>query len=111
MLFKYEYDELSSCKIGRDQVTEVDDKYLGRWPYQASQNTKRYACKFSQEKPKPSQFDCNSWVLIMGIGMELVLIDVPVGNLICRVSKTDRYEFPQSVDTFALDFIPLLQVV
>lgn len=43
--------------------------------------------------------------------MELVLIDVPVGNLICRVSKTDRYEFPQSVDTFALDFIPLLQAV
>lgn len=40
--------------------------------------------------------------------MELVLVDVPVGNLICKVSKTDRYEFSQSVDTFALDFIPLL---
>ncbi|KAI9246343.1 hypothetical protein EDC94DRAFT_392454 [Helicostylum pulchrum] len=42
--------------------------------------------------------------------MELLLMDVPVGNLICRLSRTDRYEFPQNIDTFALDFIPLLQL-
>jgi hypothetical protein len=30
--------------------------------------------------------------------MELALMNVPVGNLICRVLKTDKYEFPQSVD-------------
>lgn len=51
----------------------------------------------------------NWWLIYtLGIGMGLVLVDVPVGNLICRVSKTERYEFSQSVDTFALDFISLL---
>lgn len=45
----------------------------------------------------------------LGISLELVLMDVPVGNLICRILRTEKYEFPQSVDTFSLDFIPLLE--
>lgn len=28
ILFKHGYNELGSCEIGRDQVTEFDDKYL-----------------------------------------------------------------------------------
>lgn len=41
--------------------------------------------------------------------MELVIADAPAGNLICRVLRTKRQEFPQSIDTFFVDLIPLLE--
>ncbi|CAO3696857.1 unnamed protein product [Rhizopus stolonifer] len=62
-------------------------------------------------KKNPGQINAFVTVgyLMMGIGIQLVLLDVPVGNLICRFLKTEKYEFSQSMDTFTLDFIPLLQ--
>jgi hypothetical protein len=46
----------------------------------------------------------------IGLNMELVIMDVPVGYSITRVLKTCKFEFPETINSFALHFIPLLQV-
>jgi hypothetical protein len=42
--------------------------------------------------------------------MELVVMDVPVGQHIACITKTARFEFPSTVETMAVDFLPLLEL-
>lgn len=42
--------------------------------------------------------------------MELVIMDVPVGQHIARITKTARFEFPSSIKTMTIDFLPLLEI-
>lgn len=37
-------------------------------------------------------------------------MDIPVGEHITRNTKTARYEFPSSIETMAIDFLPLLEI-
>ncbi|GAN11363.1 hypothetical protein MAM1_0562c10922 [Mucor ambiguus] len=47
------------------------------------------------------------WFDVQCLGLELVLLDVPVGHAMDRVSHSEWYEFPNTIKTFALDFLPL----
>lgn len=42
--------------------------------------------------------------------MELVIMDVPVGQHIARITKTARFEFPSSIEAMTIDFLPLLEI-
>lgn len=37
-------------------------------------------------------------------------MDVPIGNYVSRVLKTQRFEFPSHVESIAVDFIPVLEL-
>lgn len=41
--------------------------------------------------------------------MELVIMDCPVDHHITQVSRTPKLEFPSTINTFAVDFVPLLE--
>ncbi|CAO3679845.1 hypothetical protein G6F70_009110 [Rhizopus microsporus] len=49
--------------------------------------------------------------IVMGLCLELVVLDVPVGSHIARITRTARFEFPSAVENMAVDFLPLLQLV
>ncbi|ORE11035.1 hypothetical protein BCV72DRAFT_198470 [Rhizopus microsporus var. microsporus] len=36
-------------------------------------------------------------------------MDCPVGNNIVRVSRTQKFEFPSTISTIAVDLLPLLE--
>jgi hypothetical protein len=37
-------------------------------------------------------------------------MDVPVGCSITRVRKSSKYDFPENIESFAVDLIPLLEL-
>lgn len=60
ILFKHVYDELGFCEIGRDQVTEADDKYLDDGRIKLP---KILRDMFSSLSKKKTQFNCHSRIL------------------------------------------------
>ncbi|KAI9331269.1 hypothetical protein BD770DRAFT_432584 [Pilaira anomala] len=46
----------------------------------------------------------------LGLEIELVILDYPVGRFITRVVRTQKLELFLSVDTFAADFLPLMEI-
>ncbi|KAI9262801.1 hypothetical protein EDC94DRAFT_640527 [Helicostylum pulchrum] len=46
----------------------------------------------------------------VGLTLELVILDCPVGNHITRVSITLKLDFPSTISTISLDLIPLLEI-
>lgn len=45
----------------------------------------------------------------LGLNMELITMDIPVGRSITRISRTPKLEFPTTLNTVAVDFFPLLE--
>lgn len=48
---------------------------------------------------------------VIGMELELVIMDVPTGHSICRISRSEKFTFPDCTDTFATDLIPLLEII
>lgn len=48
---------------------------------------------------------------VIGMELELVIMDVPTGHSICRISRSEKFTFPDCIDTFATDLIPLLEII
>ncbi|CAO3611487.1 unnamed protein product [Cunninghamella blakesleeana] len=46
----------------------------------------------------------------MGLDIELLMMDVPCGSSVYRVSRSPGYTFPTSISTFITDIIPLLEL-
>lgn len=42
--------------------------------------------------------------------MELLVVDMPFGNLVSRVVRSSRLIYPVKIKNFAVDFIPLLEL-
>lgn len=41
--------------------------------------------------------------------MELVVVDCPVGNHITRVCRTQKFDFPNTIQSISLESLPLLE--
>jgi hypothetical protein len=52
-----------------------------------------------------------SLLLLLGLSLELVVMDVPSGVSVCRVSRTPKVSFPTSADSFTTDIASLLELV
>lgn len=48
--------------------------------------------------------------LLLGLSMELLVVDMPFGSLISRVVKSSRLAYPVKIKNFAINFIPLLEL-
>ena len=47
---------------------------------------------------------------LLGLCMELLVVDMPFGGLISRVVRSSRLAYPIKMKNFAIDFIPLLEL-
>lgn len=46
----------------------------------------------------------------LGLSMELVIMDVPEGKHVTRITKTKKFPFPEAMDSFSVDFLSLLEL-
>ncbi|KAI7891670.1 uncharacterized protein EV154DRAFT_563166 [Mucor mucedo] len=48
--------------------------------------------------------------LMMGLNLELVVMDVPKGKYVTRVTRTEKFPFPGTIRSFSADFLSLLEL-
>ncbi|KAI7864966.1 hypothetical protein BDF14DRAFT_1931718 [Spinellus fusiger] len=110
ILFKVCYNEHGLCEVGKDDVTVADDKYLDDGLTKLPKTLRDMMSLLVQKNPRKINSLLTVGFLVMGLCMELVIMDVPVSQHISRITKTARSEFPSSVTTMAVDFLPLLEL-
>lgn len=49
-------------------------------------------------------------VLMMGLNLELLVMNVPAGKTITRITRTKRLSFPTTSQSIKTDLLPLLEV-
>ncbi|PHZ13365.1 uncharacterized protein RHIMIDRAFT_250576 [Rhizopus microsporus ATCC 52813] len=53
----------------------------------------------------------HSVIRMLGLDMELAVMDVPVDQYISWVTKTCKFELTFSVEAMSVDFLPLLELI
>ncbi|CAO3598005.1 unnamed protein product [Absidia cylindrospora] len=97
--------------IGKGDVLPVDDKYLNDGLMKLPKTLKDMLVVLVEKNPcKVNQLSSIGY-LMMGLGMELIIMDCPVGNSITRVTMTKSLDFPISVSSITSDLLPLLELV
>ncbi|KAG1171919.1 hypothetical protein G6F71_006616 [Rhizopus microsporus] len=110
IVFKIGYNEHGSCEVGKDDVTVADDKYLDDDLIKLPKTLRDMLVLLVQKNPRKINNLLTVGFLVMGLCMELVIMDVPVGQHIARITKTARFEFPSSIETMTIDFLPFLEI-
>ncbi|KAG1448716.1 hypothetical protein G6F46_011062 [Rhizopus delemar] len=110
IVFKIGYDEHGSCEVGKNDVTVADDKYLNDGLIKLPKTLRDMMALLVQKNSQKINSLLTVGFLVMGLCMELVVVDIPVGQHITRITKTARFEFPSSIETMATDFLPLLEI-
>ncbi|SAL98586.1 hypothetical protein [Absidia glauca] len=111
IIFKIGGDELGTREVGKDKVVIADDKYLNDGLTKLPKTLRDVLAILMQKNPARVNQLTSIGYLIMGLSMDLVTMDVPVGHTIARVSKTIKLEFPSLLTTIALDLLPLLEAI
>ncbi|KAG1044920.1 hypothetical protein G6F43_011378 [Rhizopus delemar] len=109
ILFKTCKKELGSCEVGKDSVVIIDSKYFDDGLIKLPKTLRDMLSVLAKENPAQVNNLSTVGFLLMGLTMELVIMDCPVGHHITRVSRTPKLEFPSTLKTFAIDFLPLLE--
>jgi hypothetical protein len=110
IVFKIGYNEHGCCEVGKDDITVADDKYLDDGLIKLPKTLRDMMALLVQRNPKKINNLLTVGFLVMGLCMELVIMDVPVGQHIARITKTARFEFPSSIEAMTIDFLPLLEI-
>ncbi|CAO3626476.1 unnamed protein product [Mucor hiemalis] len=100
----------SSCEVGISGVTVVDDKYLNDGFVKLPKTLKGMLEAQVEINPAKANDLCAVGYLMMGIDMELVIADMPFGNLVARITRSSRFPFPLNADNFAADLLSLLEM-
>ncbi|SAM00658.1 hypothetical protein [Absidia glauca] len=90
ILFKAGNDEVGTCEVGKDKVCITDDKYLDDGLIKLPKTLKDMLAVLIQKNPAKINDLFSVGFLMMGLSMELVVMDCPVGRSIARVSRTQK---------------------
>ncbi|KAI8993530.1 hypothetical protein BDB01DRAFT_331714 [Pilobolus umbonatus] len=110
ILFERGAMELGCCEIGKDDVKHVDDKYLNDGLVKLPKSLKDILCVLVNYNQSQINNISAVGLLVMGLQMELIIMDIPVGKSIARIIKTSPLHFPSTIETITTDMIPLLEV-
>ncbi|KAG1465970.1 hypothetical protein G6F56_004782 [Rhizopus delemar] len=109
-LFKAGVYELGSCEIGKHDVEETDDKYMN----DALLKLPKTLRDMLSVQVQSNSIKINELVtvgyLMMGLTMELVVMDIPKGKCVTRVTRTEKFLFPSMMKSFNADFLSLLEL-
>ncbi|CEG80531.1 hypothetical protein RMATCC62417_14853 [Rhizopus microsporus] len=102
ILFKVLSRELGSDEAGKSKITAAHDKCLNNGLCKLPKTLHDMLSLLVEE----SLMQVNNPAAI-----GFLMMDIPVGYYITRILRTQKLEFPNSINTFAIDFIALLEVV
>ncbi|CAO3701048.1 unnamed protein product [Rhizopus stolonifer] len=109
-LFKAGIYELGSCEVGKHDVEETDDKYMN----DAFLKLPKTLGDTLSVQVRSNIIKINELVtvgyLMMGVTMELVIMDIPKGKYVARVTRTEKFFFPGTMESFSADFLSLLEL-
>ncbi|CAO3640307.1 unnamed protein product [Mucor hiemalis] len=111
ILFRSGNLELGTCEVGKDNVTKADDKYIDDGLFKLPKTLRDMLATFSQKNPAQPNNISTVGFLMMGLSMELVVVDCPYGSHIARVCRTQRLDFPNTIQNISLDFLALLEAM
>ncbi|GAA5812824.1 hypothetical protein MFLAVUS_006283 [Mucor flavus] len=113
ILFRSGLNELGSCEIGKHDVEENDDKYINDGLLKLPKALRDILASHIRLNDDKRNKLVSVGYLMMGIyrlSMELVIMDVPEGKHVTRITKTKKFPFPEAMDSFSVDFLSLLEL-
>ncbi|KAI7889498.1 uncharacterized protein EV154DRAFT_538835 [Mucor mucedo] len=102
-------NEVGCSEIGKDNVLAIDDKYLDDGMIKLPKTLRHMLKELVQVNPSKINELYTVGFLMMGLEMELVIMDIPAGKTITRISRSKRYPFPSKASNIGKDLLPLLQ--
>lgn len=135
ILFTADKNELGACEVGKEDVSIIDDKYLNDGSKKLPNTLREMLVAQISINPDKANSLCTVGYLMMGklqnlrltrfmvqklfaktidsllgIYVELLVVDMPFGSLISRVVRSSRLAYPVKINNFAIDYIPLLEL-
>ncbi|CAO3610427.1 unnamed protein product [Mucor hiemalis] len=110
ILFKAGRYELGCCEVGKDNGLPIDDKYLDDGVSKLPKTLRDMLCQLVDANPSKINELYTIDFLMMGLDLELLIVDVPEGCTVARVTRTKKLTFPNKGSNLKLDFLPLLEI-
>lgn len=110
ILFKRFTYELGCAKVGDHDVLVIDDQYLNDGMLNLPKTLRNMLCSLVEVNPCKINELYTIGFLMMGLDLELLIMNVPAGKTITRVNRTKRLSFPTTAKSIRLDLLPLLEL-
>lgn len=110
IVFVADKNELGACEVRKGDVSIVGDKYLKDGLEKLPKTLRDMLVAQITINPEKANCLCTVGYLIIGVCMELLVVDMPFGNLISRVVRSSRLPHPIRMSNFATDLVPLLEL-
>ncbi|CAO3658667.1 unnamed protein product [Rhizopus stolonifer] len=111
ILFKAGRHEVGSCEVGKEDVLPIDDKYLDDGMIKLPKTLRDMLSRLVKANPVKVNSLYTVGFLMMGLELEILIMDVPAGNAITRISRTKKLSFPDHGSSIGVDLTALLETV
>ncbi|KAI8140070.1 hypothetical protein BJV82DRAFT_236025 [Fennellomyces sp. T-0311] len=110
LIFVYSKVELGCGELGRYNEGAKGSKELRESFLKTPKMMKDELAELISKRPdKRSQFRVVGFIS-MGLTLQMLVMDSPTGN-VCRIRRTQRYEYPETVDLFQASVLPMYEMV
>lgn len=110
ILFKKINYEFGCAEVGKHDVLSIDGKYLSDGMIKLPQTLRDMLCSHVEVNPNKLNDLYTVGFLMMGLNLELLLMNVPAGKTITRITRTKKLPLPITAKSIRTDLLPLLEV-
>ncbi|CAO3630349.1 unnamed protein product [Mucor hiemalis] len=95
--------EVGCSEVGKDNVLAIDNKYLDDGIIKLPKTLRHMLKELVRVNPSKINELYTVGFLMMGLEMELVIMDISAGNTVTRISRSKRYPFPSKAFNIGKD--------
>ncbi|KAI9301131.1 hypothetical protein BJ944DRAFT_243553 [Cunninghamella echinulata] len=110
ILFKYGFLELGCVEAGIGQISTYDNKYMNDGMIKLPKALRDIMVSLVEYNGDNINNFVTVGFILLGLEMELVIMDVPEGHSICRITRSPVFTFPFCINSFGADIIPILEI-
>ncbi|KAI8380400.1 hypothetical protein BD560DRAFT_487647 [Blakeslea trispora] len=111
ILFKAGRHEVGCCEVGKEDVLSIDDKYLDDGMTKLPKTLRDMLSRLVEVNPVQINKLYTVGFLMMGLQLEMLIVDVPAGSTVVRVTRTKGLSFPDHGEDIVVDLTALLETV
>lgn len=109
ILFQAGRYEVGCCEVGKEDVLPIDDIYLDDGTIKLPKTLRDMLSRTMEVNPVKINSLYTVGMLMMGLELEVLIVDIPAGQNITRISRTKRLSFPDRGSTIAVNLTSLLE--
>ncbi|CAO3654337.1 unnamed protein product [Cunninghamella echinulata] len=110
VLFKYGFLELGCAEVGIGRISTFDNKYMNDGMIKLPKTLRDIMVSLVEYNGDKINNLVTIGFILLGLEMELVIMDVPEGHSICRITRSPIFTFPFYINSFGADIIPILEI-